>query len=316
MSTPEPAVDTEFLVLPGMAAPAEERRRRLREMLRPDQPAVLLPGAYDALSARLCERAGFGAVYLTGAGLSNTHLALPDVGLIGFPEMLEAASRMVEATTVPIIVDADNGYGGPVTVARAVALFETAGVAAIQLEDQGFPKRCGHFEGKSLISAEAMQAKIDAAVSARRDPNTVIIARTDARATEGFPEAMRRIQAYREAGADVLFLEAPETTEEIVAVPERFSDIPLLMNVVDGGRTPPMPTAQLDKIGYRLILHANYLLRSMAAAVDHALRLLQADQGELPERFLSWQDRQDLVGLAPMDNYVDGLRAKWNWTDE
>lgn len=316
MNTPDQgALRDAFTVLPGMSVTPSERRQTLRELLRPDAPATVVPGAYDALSARLCERAGFSVVYLTGAGVSNAHLALPDVGLIGFPDMLEKAARIVEATHVPVIVDADNGYGGPVTVARAVALFENAGVSAIQLEDQGFPKRCGHFDGKSLVSVAAMQAKIDAAVNARRDENTVIIARTDAKGVTSFDDAIKRAAAYREAGADVLFVEAPESAVEVESVPRLLDGIPLLINVVEGGRTPVPSAKALDAMGYQLILHANFVLRAMAGAVGSALQLLKADAGLLPENFLPWTERQQLVGLPELDAYEDHLRLKWNWSD-
>ena len=316
MNTPEPvAVREGFTVLPGMSVTHAERRVALRALMSPDVPASIVPGAYDALSARLCERAGFEAVYLTGAGVSNSHLALPDVGLIGFADMLDKAGRIVEATRVPVIVDADNGYGGPVTVARAVALFENAGVSAIQLEDQGFPKRCGHFDGKSLVSVAAMQAKIDAAVNARRDPNTVIIARTDAKGVTGFDDAIKRAEAYREAGADVLFVEAPESAAEVESVPRLLGGIPLLINVVEGGRTPVPSAKALDAMGYQFILHANFVLRAMAGAVGSALQLLKSDVGKLPENFLPWSERQQMVGLPELDAYEDELRLKWNWTD-
>ena len=316
MSLPDQAISERFDVLPGMAVDPATRRLRFRALLEDDHPATVMPGAYDALSARLCERAGFEAVYLTGAGLSNTHLALPDVGLIGFAEMLQMATRMVEATTIPVVVDADTGYGGPIMVARAVALFETAGVTAIQLEDQKIPKRCGHFDGKSIVSMEEMQAKIDAAVSARRDPNTVIIARTDSRAVEGFDDAIRRAAGYREAGADVLFVEAPENAQEVAAIPRRLPGVPQLINLVEGGRTPVSTRTELDALGFKLVLHANFLMRAMVGAANDALQMLRDGRGELPTSFLTWEGRQSLVGLGPMDAYVDALREKWNWVDD
>jgi 2-methylisocitrate lyase-like PEP mutase family enzyme len=207
------------------------RHKRLRELIRTGPP-LLLPGVVDAIWARLCETRGFDAVYVTGAGVSNSYLSLADVGLLSFPEILDRVERITEAVQVPVVVDADTGYGGLNFVGRAVSLFEARGVSGIQIEDQSIPKRCGHFDGRKLAPVSEMQARIDAAVSARRDPNLVIIARTDAVGIDGFDAAVERAHRYREAGADVIFIESPHDEEQIAAIPALFPDTPTLFNVV------------------------------------------------------------------------------------
>src|SRR5690349_5858849 len=220
----------------------------LRELLARSEP-ILAPGAYDALSARLIEAAGFAAVYMTGFGTAASLLGRPDVGLLGMSEMVDNARRIVEAVEVPVIADADTGYGNPLNVVRTVHEYERAGVAAIHLEDQVMPKKCGHMEGKQLIACDEMVQKIRAAVSARRSPDFLLIARTDARAVEGLEATLERARRYREAGADVLFVEAPQTDEEIRAVAQAFPDVPLLFNWAEGGKTPPIGYAQLKALG-------------------------------------------------------------------
>src|SRR3954462_6832031 len=211
----------------------------LRALLGRGEP-VLAPGAYDGLSARLVERAGFPAVYMTGFGASASLLGRPDVGLLSFAEMAGHARRLAQAVEVPVIADADDGYGNPLNVMRTVSEYEAAGVAALHIEDQVAPKRCGHMDGKDVIDAAEMVEKVRAAVEARRAPDLVIIARTDARAGEGLEGALERARRYRDAGADMLFVEAPESEEEVAVVAEAFPDTPLLFNWVDGGRTPPL----------------------------------------------------------------------------
>src|SRR4051812_2830241 len=219
----------------------------LRELLDAGGP-VVAPGAYDGLSARLVERAGFPAVYMTGFGASASLLGRPDVGLLSFAEMADHARRLVQAVGVPVIADADDGYGNPLNVMRTVREFEAAGVAALHIEDQVAPKRCGHMDGKEVIDASEMVEKVRAAVEARRSPALVIIARTDARAVEGLDRALERARRYRDAGADMLFVEAPESEEEVAAVAEAFPDTPLLFNWVDGGRTPPLGLDRLSEL--------------------------------------------------------------------
>src|SRR5919197_243656 len=214
----------------------------LCELLSRREP-VVAPGAYDALSARLAEQAGFGAVYMTGFGASASLLGRPDVGLLSFAEMADHARRIVAAVGVPVIADADDGYGNPLNVRRTVREYEAAGVAALHIEDQVAPKRCGHLAGKHVIPVEEMVEKVRAAADARSE--MLVIARTDARAVEGLEAALDRARAYREAGADVLFVEAPESEAEVQAVAAAFPDTPLLFNWADCGRTPPL---RLDRI--------------------------------------------------------------------
>src|SRR3954451_22936934 len=237
----------------------------LRALLDRGEP-VLAPGAYDRLSARLIERAGFPAVYMTGFGASASLLGRPDVGLLSFAEMAGHARRLVQAVDVPVIADADDGYGNPLNVMRTVREYEAAGVAALHIEDQVAPKRCGHMEGKAVIDTADMVEKVRAAVEARRSPELVIIARTDARAVEGLDAALERARRYREAGADMLFVEAPESEEEVAAVAEAFPDTPLLFNWVDGGRTPPLGLDRIRGLGFPLrFLPLSALLVTRAA---------------------------------------------------
>src|SRR5215217_6099465 len=267
----------------------------LRELLAGPEP-VLAPGAYDALSARLVERAGFPAVYMTGFGASASLLGRPDVGLLSFDEMAGHARRLAQAVSVPLIADADDGYGNPLNVMRTVREYAAAGVAALHIEDQVAPKRCGHMEGKDVIDASEMVEKVHAAVEARRSPDLVLIARTDARAVEGLDSALERARRYRDAGADMLFVEAPESEQEVAAVAEAFPDTPLLFNAIDGGRTPPLPVDRLRELGFRLVLSPLTALFAAARAVQDALAHLRAGtpaaDGALP--FAAFTD---LVGL-------------------
>ena len=203
---------------------------------------LVAPGAYDALSARLVEQAGFDAVYMTGFGTSASQLGRPDVGLLSGAEMVDQVRRLVEAVDRPVIADADTGYGNAINVIRTVRAYEQAGVAALHLEDQVMPKKCGHMSGKVVIPAEEMVGKIRAAVDARRDPELVLIARTDAAAVHGLDDAIARARAYAEAGADVLFVEAPTSEDAIARVASELGDVaPLVFNWAEGGRTPPIP---------------------------------------------------------------------------
>jgi 2-methylisocitrate lyase-like PEP mutase family enzyme len=248
----------------------------LRTLLERGEP-VLAPGAYDGLSARLVERAGFPAVYMTGFGASASLLGRPDVGLLSFAEMAGHARRLVQAVEVPVIADADDGYGNPLNVMRTVSEYEAAGVAALHIEDQVAPKRCGHMDGKDVIDAAEMVEKVRAAVEARRAPDLVIIARTDARAVEGLDAALERARRYRDAGADMLFVEAPESEEEVAAVAEAFPDTPLLFNWVDGGSTPPLGLDRLSELGFALVIFPLSALLVTSAAVGAALARLRED---------------------------------------
>ena len=263
----------------------------LRELLAGPEP-VLAPGAYDALSARLVERAGFPAVYLTGFGASASLLGRPDVGLLSFAEMADHARRLVQAVGVPVVADADDGYGNPLNVMRTVREYEAAGVAALHLEDQVAPKRCGHMEGKDVIDAGEMVEKVRAAVEARRE--LLIIARTDARALEGLDGALERARRYREAGADALFVEAPESEAEVAAVAEAFPDVPLVLNWVDGGKTPPLPLGRIRELGFALVIFPVTTLFAAAQAVTEVLARI--GEHDVPP----FDAFTDMIGLPEM----------------
>jgi 2-methylisocitrate lyase-like PEP mutase family enzyme len=263
---------------------------------------LAIPGAFDAMSARLVEEAGFEAVYASGAGIANAYLAAPDLGLLSPDEFFGNLRAIVDATTLPVIADLDTGHGGVHNVARAMREAERAGAAAVQFEDQAFPKRCGHFAGKSLISAHEMSAKILAAGDSRRNPATVLIARTDAIAPEGFDAAIERALLYRAAGADVVFIEALETAEQIriaaAAVPG-----PKLINLVEGGLTPFLPLEDLERLGYRIALFANFALRAAMKAMGEALGKLreQGTSAALLDQIVDWEERQRLVSLGEFE---------------
>ncbi len=250
-------------------------RRELRDILVPGA-ALLLPGVANALAARVVADQGFAAAYVTGAGIANTFFGVPDIGLVTVSELAAHVAAIREAFAGPLVVDADTGFGNAVNVVRTVQLLERAGADALQIEDQVFPKRCGHFAGKEVIPAAEMVAKIKAAVDTRHDPDLLIIARTDAIAPEGFAAALERAAAYREAGADVTFVEAPTSMEEIAEIPRRLP-WPQLINIVIGGRTPELPNAKLKELGYAGVIYANLALQS-------ALKGMQAALGELRRR--------------------------------
>ncbi len=282
----------------GAAISATELRRRLRERLATDRPLVL-PGVTDAMGLRLVEQAGFDAAYATGGGVANAAFGIPDVGLITMSETVEQVGRLTAASTVPLIVDADTGYGGPLAAMRTIHLLERAGASAIQLEDQESPKRCGHFDDHQLIPAEHMQAKLEAALNARSDSELVIIARTDARSVYDIDEAIRRGHLYREAGADALFVEAPRTVDEMARVGKELAGVPLVVNVVEGGKTPQLTVAEYYELGFSIVLYANYLMRHLIFAGRDALAHLY-ETGETSsrvDRMVAWDERQNMFGL-------------------
>ena len=243
---------------------------RLRALLAGGQP-VLAPGAYDALSARLIEQAGFDCAYMTGFGTTASLLGRPDVGLLGGAEMADNVRRIVQAIDLPLVADADTGYGNAINVVRTVQLYEQAGVAGLHLEDQILPKRCGHMDGKLVVPTDEMVGKLQAAVEARRDPDLVIIARTDARAMEGLDAALARGRAYREAGADLLFVEALESAEEIEIVATELADVGLVFNWAEGGKTPPLSYERMAELGYALVLMPISTLLAATRAMQTAL---------------------------------------------
>jgi 2-methylisocitrate lyase-like PEP mutase family enzyme len=280
-----------------MTANGDVRRAKFRELIDGDG-LVVCPGVVDALYARLAERAGFELVYATGAGIANSHLGVPDLGLLTMTELLEISRRIAYAVDIPVLADIDTGYGGALNVYRTVTDFEAAGVAGVQIEDQVNPKRCGHFSDKQVVSLGEMLERITAARQARGDGNLVIVARTDAVSTHGLGEAIRRANAFVEAGADLIFVEAPENLEDLAGIPGEVA-APVLVNMVEGGRTPPLPPAQLEEMGYRVALYANAILRVALAAASDALGVLRqtGNSADLLSRMVSWDGRQDLVDL-------------------
>ena len=251
------------LDFPLSLAPQGDRAGKLRAALRPGQ-VLMAPGVFDCLTARLAECAGFEALYMTGSGVSISRLGAPDIALLSFAEILDQAKRIADVTALPLIADADTGYGGPLNVIRTVREMERAGIAAIQIEDQDWPKRCGHEPGRRIVSCDEMVGRVKAAVDARVDSNLMIIARTDARTTLGLPEALDRARAYAAAGADIIFVESPESVAEMEQV--AALDVPTLANQVEGGRTPMLPRDQLAAIGFALAIYPNSITRLIAHA--------------------------------------------------
>lgn len=263
---------------------------------------VLVPGAFNALSARVIADLGFEAIYITGAGVTNMHIGLPDMGFMGLAEIAEQTGRIRDAVDVPLIVDADTGFGNAINVRHTIRTLERAGADCVQLEDQVSPKRCGHFSGKAVIGADEMVGKIKAAVDARRSEDFLIMARTDARAIDGFDAAVERAQQYAEAGADVLFVEALESADEVSRLPG-FLRAPLLMNMVIGGKTPIASTDELAQFGYGIVLYANAALQGAVAGMQRALTVLREQHhlDEDPALVAPFKERQRLVGKDLID---------------
>ncbi|WP_433027294.1 isocitrate lyase/PEP mutase family protein [Actinomycetospora sp. CA-053990] len=281
------------------------RRARLRELLGSGRP-VLAPGAFDAHSARLVEQAGFDVVYMTGFGTTASLLGRPDVGLLGQAEMVDNARRLAGAVDVPLVADADTGYGNPINVVRTVREYEQAGVAGLHLEDQVMPKRCGHLAGKVVVPSEDMEAKIRAAVEARTDPDLVIIARTDVAAVEGLDAAIDRARRFADAGADVLFVEAPTSEQDIEKVATALAGHQLVFNWAEGGRTPPLSLERLTEMGFALVLFPVSTLLAADTAMRSVLARLRADgtpAGVLDEigGLDGFADREGLAEIREME---------------
>ena len=276
------------------------KKSSLRELI--IKPGIIkAPGAYDAWSARLVEIAGFNAVYMTGYGASASILGAPDIGLMTMKEMVSVAKNISSAIQVPLIADADTGYGGVLNVIRTVKEYEQGGVAAIQLEDQVLPKRCGHMEGKELVSKEEMVSKIKAACYARSSDNFIIIARTDARSVKGFDEAIERSKAYREAGADVIFFEAPQSVDEMREVAKTIK-APLLANMVEGGKTPFLTSKELEEIGYKIVIYPSATLYSATKSILNSLEILKEQDTTKGywQNMVSFDEFYRLVGVEEM----------------
>jgi 2-methylisocitrate lyase-like PEP mutase family enzyme len=281
--------------------PDRAPRRQLRDMLRPGA-ALLLPGVSNALAARVVADLGFPAAYVTGAGIANTYLGIPDNGLVTLSELADHVTAIRDVFEGPLVVDADTGFGNALNMVRTVQRLERAGADALQIEDQVFPKRCGHFSGKEVIPALEMVAKIKAAVDARRNGELLIIARTDAIAPEGFEAAIARANAYREAGADVTFVEAPTSMDEIADIPRRLP-WPQLMNIVLGGRTPELPNEQLKALGYAGVIYANVALQAAVLGMQTALGELRrhGHMGDAVRLVADFAERQRLVHKDAFD---------------
>ncbi len=278
---------------------ATRKTTMLRNLIQKDD-ILVIPGCFNALSARLIEQAGFPAAYISGAGVASHFLGLPDIGLASMAEVLENARNIANVTNIPVICDADTGYGNAVNVIRTVQEFENAGIAGIQLEDQVMPKKCGHTEGKLLISKDEMVQKIKAAVDARRDPDFLFVIRTDAIAVNGFEDALDRSLAYEEAGADIIFVEAMQNIEQMERVAQTFKK-PLLANMVEGGgKTPILPAKELKAIGFKLAIYPASAWMAAIKAMQELLAVLKKDGTSLAyqNRMVSFQEMFEVVGRS------------------
>lgn len=276
-------------------------RKKLKELVAAKR-GVIVPGAFNALSARVIADLGFEAIYVTGAGVTNMWFGMPDQGFMGLAEIAEHTARIRDAVEVPLLVDADTGFGNALNVYHTVRTLERAGADCIQLEDQVAPKRCGHFAGKDVISTEEAVGKIKAAADARRDPDCLIMARTDAAAVHGFEAAVERAQQFAEAGADILFVEAVTSAEEIRALPQRLAT-PQLMNMVIGGKTPIFNADELGQLGFGIVLYANAALQGAVMGMQQALTVLRDEKQVLESSGLvtPFAERQRLVGKPEWD---------------
>ncbi|WP_078428022.1 isocitrate lyase/PEP mutase family protein [Alkalihalobacterium alkalinitrilicum] len=275
-----------------------KKREILRKLLASEKP-IMAPGAYNGLTAKLVEQAGFSVVYMTGYGTTANILGKPDYGYLTLTEMVQNAKNMGAAVDIPLIADADTGYGNIINVQRTVQEYELAGIAAIHLEDQVFPKRCGHMEGKQVVSVNEHAQKIKAAVSTRTDDDFLIIARTDARAVNGFEDAIERGKAYADAGADILFIEAPQSIQEMEAIHKAFPNIPLVANMVEHGKTPLLPIEELGQIGFKLVLYPVSVLFAATFAVKEMLETLSSHGTIEPslDRMTNFPEFNQLIGL-------------------
>jgi 2-methylisocitrate lyase-like PEP mutase family enzyme len=294
---------------PGSDSSAGRPGARVRALLR-HRPLVL-PGCSDALTARIAAGVGFEAIYATGAGIANSLLGSPDVGLTTMTEVLDEVARITDAVDVPVIADIDTGFGNAINARRTVRAFERVGVGGVQIEDQVFPKRCGHFDRKAVIELDEFLGKLQAVLDARADPDVVVIARTDVLAVDGLEAAVERATRFVEVGADLVFVEGPPDLETLAALPRRI-DAPLVANMVEGGRTPLLSASELAELGYAVVLFANTALRVAARAARDALTELRrtGDASVLQDRMLGWDERQALVGLPEIEALEDRYGAR------
>ena len=281
----------------------------LRSLIESNAPTVV-PGVFDGLSARMAVAAGFPALYMSGFSVAGATWGQPDIGLLTADEMVSAAARIVDvAGRVPVIADADNGYGGPLNVARTVRQYQQAGVACIQLEDQVSPKRCGHMEGKRVVTCEEAVEKITAAVEARSSDDFLIMARTDARATHDLDEALVRGERFLQAGADILFIEAPQSVEELRTISQRFAGVPLTINLVEDGKTPWPDASALAEMGYRIVLRPVTALLHLASNLEQTYLSMAAGDEPGSQR-VTFGDFNERVGLHDANSLADRLRGK------
>jgi len=277
----------------------DTKTARLRRLLR-ERDILTMPGCFNALSARLIEQAGFEAIYISGAGLASNFVGVPDIGLVSMAEVLQNAKNIVQVTSLPVVCDVDTGFGNAVNMIRTIREFESAGLAGVQIEDQVMPKKCGHTEGKQLISKEEMVQKIKAAVDTRKDPDFTLIARTDAIAVRGLEDALDRGQAYRDAGADVIFVEAPRNREEMRRI-TRTIQAPHLANMVDGGgKTPILPVQELRELGFKIAIYPGTLWMASIKAMQEVLQVLKEDGSatRFYPRMVSFQEMFEIVGRS------------------
>jgi 2-methylisocitrate lyase-like PEP mutase family enzyme len=275
------------------------KKTEMFQQLVASKDTFILPGAFDAMTARIIEETGFKAIYATGAGISNAQLGWADVGLTTLSEIAQVVSWMSEVTTIPIVVDADTGFGNAINMQRTVKMLEKAGASALQIEDQVMPKKCGHFNGKEVISQDEMVGKIKAALDARVDDQLAIIARTDALGVLGFDEAIERANAYKEAGAHVIFVEAPTTYEQLARITREVSGIPHIINLVEGGKTPLVTRREAQDLGFQIMLCANSALRGAIKGATDALQTLKRDESQenIHDVICTWEERQQLFKL-------------------
>jgi len=288
-----------------------KRTTQLRRLLAQGGPGTV-PGATDCFTARLIEQAGFPVVYVTGGGTANTYLGSPDIGLVTLNELAGQVERIADAVSIPVIADCDTGFGGVANVRRTIRAYERAGAAGLHIEDQVFPKRCGHFEGKAVVPARDMCYRLQAALDVRTDPDFLIIARTDARAVEGFDAALERARLYRDMGADAIFFEQPQSVDELRRVGQAFAGEVLVANMVERSKTPLLPTAELAEMGFRIILYANAALYLGAYAIREGLAVLRSagTTQSLLDRMMTFGERQQLIGLDQADAYERDLVAR------
>ena len=272
-------------------------RQTLKELLR-RKKLLVAPGCFDGLSARLVEEAGFEAAYLSGGAVARS-MGIPDIGLVTMSEVIERAAQVVSVIKIPVIADADTGYGNAANLVRTVREFERVGVAAIHIEDQITPKRCGHLDGKEVIPLSEMQMKLAAALDSRTDPDFSIIARTDARGVHGFDDAIRRARAFAQLGVDAIFVEAPQSEAELAEIPRQLPDIPLLVNVFKGGKTPMLPVERLERMGYRIAIYPSETQRAGIYAMRQTLALLKREgtTEAMDEMLTTFKERDKIVGL-------------------